>query len=208
MKFYVWQPPALSLTTGGTEQAHKTINGGGCRGVVDRQARFGLGKGGRNLWCIPAVQGSFKLDENSFASFMVLHNLSFLLLDNAYEGKKLSISARSLPGLLELNIGGAPQLNQVEIEEGALGSLVKLATTDCPELKSLPHGIEYLGALEELYLINAADEFIGMLMQESETNECKEELMKISHIRKVIVESTEKNFWKRIVSRNVNEFVG
>ncbi|KAF8711214.1 hypothetical protein HU200_029230 [Digitaria exilis] len=149
-----------------------------------------------------------KLDEDSFSSLAELHSLCFLELDNAYEGKKLSISARSLPGLLELNIGGAPQLNQVEIEEGALGSLVKLATTDCPELKSLPHGIEYLGALEELYLINAADEFIGMLMQESETNECKEELMKISHIRKVIVESTEKNFWKRIVSRNVNEFAG
>jgi len=57
-------------------------------------------------------------------------------------------------------------------------------------------------------LYDTADEFIGMLRQEPEANECKEELKKISHIRIVIVRSTEKNFWQRIVSRNGNEFSG
>jgi len=149
-----------------------------------------------------------KLDENSFPSLMVLSNLCFLSLCKAYDGKTLCFSAQSFPRLTKLRILGAVQLNQIQIAEDALGSLVMLRILECPELKRLPHGIEYLTALDELYLFDTADEFIGMLRQEPEANECKEELKKISHIRIVIVRSTEKNFWQRIVSRNGNEFSG
>ncbi|CAL4989083.1 unnamed protein product [Urochloa decumbens] len=141
-----------------------------------------------------------KLDENTFPNLMVLHNLYFLALHKAYDGKTLCFSKHSFPRLRELCISSAPQLNQVEIEEDALVSLVTLWISGCPELKRLPRGIQYLAAQEELYLENTTDEFIEMLRQESEANDCKEELMKISHIREVIVESTEKNFWRRIVS--------
>uniref|UniRef100_K3ZMV3 NB-ARC domain-containing protein n=1 Tax=Setaria italica TaxID=4555 RepID=K3ZMV3_SETIT len=125
-----------------------------------------------------------KLDENSFPNFMVLRNLCFLTFFNAYDGKALCFSAQSFPSQRELEIRGASQLDQVEIEEDALGSLNKLRFSECLELmKRLPHGIEYLTALDELDLIDDADEFTEMLRQESEADECKEELMKINHVR-------------------------
>ncbi|CAO2152769.1 unnamed protein product [Urochloa humidicola] len=151
---------------------------------------------------------SSKLDENSFPNIMVLRNLCFLGLIKAYDGRTLCFSKQSFPRLRELQIMGALQLNQVEIEEDALGSLVRLLFLECPKLKCLPRGIELLTTLDELYMENSADEFTEMLRQEHESNECKEELMKISHIRKIIIVATEKNFWRRIVSRKGNEFSG
>ncbi|CAO2148087.1 unnamed protein product [Urochloa humidicola] len=149
-----------------------------------------------------------KLDEKSFPNLMVLQNLCFLALFKAYDGKTLCFSEQSFPRLRELHISGAPKLNQFEIEKDALGSLVTLWFSACPELKRLPYGIEYLTSLDELYMRNAADDFIDMLRQEGESNECNEELTKISHIRKVLIVSTEKNFWRRIVSRKGNESSG
>ena len=148
---------------------------------------------------------SSKLDENSFRTLMVLCNLRKLALFKAYDGNKLCFCAQTFPRLTELHIMGAPQLNQVKIEEDALGNLVELSFSVCPELKCLPHGIEYLEALDELYLEDVADELIEIFRQEGEANECKEELLKITNIREVIVTSTDKDFWRRIVSRKGNE---
>lgn len=66
-------------------------------------------------------------------------------------------------------------------------SLVRLVFSECPELKSLLHGIEYLKALEELRLEGVAEELLHKHWQETE------ELMKISHIRNVTVVLTQKN---------------
>jgi disease resistance protein RPM1 len=149
-----------------------------------------------------------KLDENSFPNLMVLRNLRSLHLSKAYDGKTLCFSAQSFPRLKVLCIWGAPQLSQVEIEEDALGSLVKLYFSGCPELKRLPRGIEYLTTLNELYLEDAADELIKILRQEGEANECKENLMKISHIRVVLFSATGEDFWQRIVTSEGNAFAG
>lgn len=137
-----------------------------------------------------------KLDEDSFSSLAELHSLCFLELGNAYDGKKLYFSALSFPTLQKLGVWGAPQLNRVEIEEGGLKKLVKLWFLDCPELKHLPHGIEYLTFLEDLYLYDTAHELIQKLRQES--NECNELHMKIGHIKRVSVKLTEENTWERI----------
>ncbi|CAD6257736.1 unnamed protein product [Miscanthus lutarioriparius] len=142
-----------------------------------------------------------KLDENSFPSLMVLRNLCLLRLLNAYDGKTLCFSAQSFPRLRELYILGARELSQVEIEEDALGSLVKLQFLGCPEMKRLPRGIKDLSTLDELCFVDAAAELIKILRQEGEANECKEELMKISHIRRVRFSVTGENFWRRIVTR-------
>ncbi|KAL6658512.1 hypothetical protein ACP70R_004098 [Stipagrostis hirtigluma subsp. patula] len=142
--------------------------------------------------------GFSKLDEDSFSSLMVLRGLCYLELAEAYDGKKLYFPAQSFPRLRELNIWTALQLSQVEIEEGALESLVELWFSDCPELKHLPHGIEYLTSLEQLYLRDTAEELIERLRWGSEANECNEERMKISHIKKVTVQLTEKRIWARI----------
>jgi disease resistance protein RPM1 len=141
-----------------------------------------------------------KLDENSFPSLMVLCNLCFLDLSKAYDGKTLCFPVQSFPRLRKLQIECAPQLSQVEIEDGALRSLVELQFARCPELKRLPRGIEYLMALDELYLDEVAGELIKILRQEGEANECKEELMKIRHIRMVAFCATGEQFLQRFVT--------
>ncbi|CAL4994366.1 unnamed protein product [Urochloa decumbens] len=109
---------------------------------------------------------SSKLDEESFSCFTVLHNLCFLDLSKAYDGKKLEFCALSFPRVRQLRVCDAPQLNQVKIEEGALENLVELVFSDCPELNSLPDGIEYLTTLEELRLLDIAEELIEKLRKE------------------------------------------
>jgi hypothetical protein len=137
-----------------------------------------------------------KLDEDAFSSLMVLRGLCFLEHGNAYDGKKLCFSALSFPALKKLGIWGAPQLSQVEIEEGGLRNLVKLWFLQCPELKCLPNGIECLTSLEDLYLYDTAQELIEKLRRE--VNECSELYMKIRHIRRVSVKLTKENMWERI----------
>ncbi|CAO2141156.1 unnamed protein product [Urochloa humidicola] len=139
-----------------------------------------------------------KLDEDSFSCLMVLRSLCFLQLRKAYDGTKLYFSALSFPRLRTLALWGSPQLNEVRIEEGALKSLVDLVFSECPDLNQLPHGIEYLTALEELYLLDIAVELIEKLRLERKGNQCNEEFMKIRHIKKIVVRLTEKNIWERI----------
>jgi disease resistance protein RPM1 len=117
------------------------------------------------------VLGLSKLDEESLSSLVVLHGLCSLELEKAYDGKKLSFPAHSFPRLQILVIWDAPQLDQVNMEEGALASLFKLRFIECPELKCLPRGIENLAALEVLHLEDTAEELIEKLMQKCNADE-------------------------------------
>jgi disease resistance protein RPM1 len=119
--------------------------------------------------------GFSKLDEESFSCLVVLHGLCRLHLGKAYDGKKLFFPQHSFPRLQNLVIWGAAQLDQVNMEEGALASLVELVFVECPELKCLPRGIEKLAALEELFLRDTAEELIEKLMQKRDEDECNKE---------------------------------
>jgi disease resistance protein RPM1 len=139
-----------------------------------------------------------EIDEASFPGLLMLRNLCSLALINAFEGKKLHFCAGSFPKLRYLFVHNAPRLNQSVIEEGAMQCLALLVFRDCPELKLLPHGIEHLTGLEELRLEEASEELLNRLQQKGEPNECSEDLLKISHIRKVTVELTKKGISERI----------
>ncbi|CAO2148083.1 unnamed protein product [Urochloa humidicola] len=142
---------------------------------------------------------SSKLNEDAFSSLVMLPSLCFLgLYNEAYNGKIMCFSGQSFPRLRRLEILGASQLNQVKIEKGALESLAVLVFSRCRELKHLPHGIEYITNLEELYMTDTAEELIEKLTQGAKSYKCNEEYIKIRHIRKVVVRLTEKNKWKRI----------
>ncbi|GJN07354.1 hypothetical protein PR202_ga25178 [Eleusine coracana subsp. coracana] len=130
---------------------------------------------------------SSKLDEDFFSGLLSLHGLYSLAFNMAYDGKKMHFPVLPFPKLQELYIQGAPELSQVEIEEGALKSLVLLELSGCPELKCLPRGTEYLTALEELCLLDTSEELIEKLRQERDADACNEELMKIRQIRRVVV---------------------
>ncbi|KAK1630006.1 hypothetical protein QYE76_004321 [Lolium multiflorum] len=139
-----------------------------------------------------------KIDEGSFSGLLMLRNLCSLALIDAFEGKKLHFCAGSFPKLRYLFVHNAPRLNQSEIEEGSMQCLALLVFRDCPELKLLPHGIEHLTGLEELRLEEASEELLNKLQQKGNPNECSEDLLKISRIRKVTVELTKKGISERI----------
>jgi disease resistance protein RPM1 len=99
-----------------------------------------------------------RIDQESFSYLLMLRGLCHLALIKAYEGEKLHFSARSFPQLRSLSILGAPQLHQVEIEEGAMPSLALLMFRDCPELKSIPPDIEHLRDLKQVSLQRTSEE--------------------------------------------------
>ncbi|CAD6257744.1 unnamed protein product [Miscanthus lutarioriparius] len=132
-----------------------------------------------------------RLDEDSFSSLKVLHGLQCLMLNKAYNGKTMYLPSQAFPRLRVLRIWGAPQINQIIIEEGALASLVELVLSDCQNMKCLPQGIEYLRTLEELYLEDTAEELVEKLRDGCKENPWNKELQKIMHIRKVFVKLTK-----------------
>jgi disease resistance protein RPM1 len=139
-----------------------------------------------------------KIDEESFSSLLVLRGLCNLSLVNAFDGKKLHFTAGCFPRLHLLSIWHAPQLNQVQIEQGAMSNLAELYFQVCHKLKFLPQGIEYLINLVELHLDDTSEELLERVQQNVEPNECMDDLMNISHIRKVIVRQSKKGIHERI----------
>lgn len=139
-----------------------------------------------------------KLDENSFCSLLTLGGLYHLSLLKAYNGERLHFSARSFPKLRYLGIWDAPNLNKVEVEEGAMQNLVELKFISCPEFKVLPHGIEHLTALQKLCLEETSEVLVEKLLKKREPNEKNEDLEKISHIKNVTVRLIQKGIFERI----------
>ncbi|OAY62993.1 Disease resistance protein RPM1 [Ananas comosus] len=117
-----------------------------------------------------------KLDEDTFPHLQALPALMSLELIDAYDGMKLHFQATSFPKLKKLSIAGARKLSRVEIERGAMASLNKLCLQHCPEQKELPHGIEYLTTLQDLYIGFPAEELVELLLGEGEgdhSNDCR-----------------------------------
>ncbi|XP_078168027.1 disease resistance protein RPM1-like [Carex rostrata] len=88
------------------------------------------------------------LDENSFSCLQGIHSLTNLYLRWAYEGNELCFDEMSFLMLRKLEVKVAPHLERIEINEGAMPNLVELYISDCPGLKELPRGIEYLSKLK------------------------------------------------------------
>nr|XP_025876778.1 disease resistance protein RPM1-like [Oryza sativa Japonica Group] len=142
------------------------------------------------------VMAFSKLDQDSLYSLQMLHGLCFLHLMRAFEGEKLHFCAESFPKLRTLRVWDAPNLRQIEIEESAMQSLARLTLRDCPELMTIPDGIEHLAALEELHLEQVSEDLIEKLRRKG--GEPSKDLLKINYIRKVTVRVIHKNIWERI----------
>jgi len=110
------------------------------------------------------------IDDESFSNLLVLRGLCHLTLIKAFGGKKLHFTAGCFPKLRFLSIWHAPQLNRVQIEEGAMASLAELNFEACHELKCLPQGIEHLTNLEELYLRDTSEELRKKLWRKGKPN--------------------------------------
>ncbi|XP_020080722.1 disease resistance protein RPM1-like [Ananas comosus] len=123
-----------------------------------------------------------KLDEDTFPYLQALSAFMYLEIFGAYDGMKLHFQATSFPKLKKLAILDAPNLSQVEIERGAMASLNKLHLHSCPELKELPHGIEYLTTLKDLYIFYPAEELVELLLGGGEGDRGNDWRTRVRHI--------------------------
>ncbi|TVU26259.1 hypothetical protein EJB05_28796, partial [Eragrostis curvula] len=107
-----------------------------------------------------------------------------------FDGVKVPRGMRNLTGLHALQQVNASLETLCDV--AALTELRTFSVSECPELKCVPRGIENVAALEELYLVDTAEELIEKLRQKHEADESNKELMKISHIRKISEHASNK----------------
>ncbi|KAM3360502.1 hypothetical protein P3S68_020214 [Capsicum galapagoense] len=93
-----------------------------------------------------------KLMDNAIDTLQDLPNLVTLVLDQAYDGEKLTFRAGGFEKLKELQIMNSTKLRQMKVEEGAMPSLEKLEMRNCRLMEELPLGIEHLSKLQYLLL--------------------------------------------------------
>ncbi|XP_038984033.1 disease resistance protein RPM1-like [Phoenix dactylifera] len=110
------------------------------------------------------------LVEDPIQSLSQLRDLVWLKLHRAYDGQRLWFRAGWFPNLKRLLLYDMPQLNQVEIEDGAMARLEYLDLVGLPALKDVPRGIEYLTSLQELYLKDLHPEFRGRFEESDDKN--------------------------------------
>ncbi|KAM3201265.1 hypothetical protein P3L10_033628 [Capsicum annuum] len=93
-----------------------------------------------------------KLMDNAIDTLQDLPNLVTLVLDQAYDGEKLTFRTGGFEKLKELQIMNSTKLRQMKVEEGAMPSLEKLEMRNCRLMEELPLGIEHLSKLQYLLL--------------------------------------------------------
>ncbi|KAK8662496.1 hypothetical protein V6N13_092069 [Hibiscus sabdariffa] len=107
--------------------------------------------------------------------------LRVLILEyNAYEGSKMICSANGFPQLHSLQMDGLAELEEWEIEEGAMPQLQSLCLWKISKLKMIPEGLRYITTLQQLKL-----EYMGTsLKQRIENKDEKEgeDFYKMRHI--------------------------
>eukprot|EP00268_Persea_americana_P060792 TRINITY_DN761_c0_g1_i5.p1 TRINITY_DN761_c0_g1~~TRINITY_DN761_c0_g1_i5.p1 ORF type:complete len:928 (-),score=152.29 TRINITY_DN761_c0_g1_i5:554-3337(-) len=106
-----------------------------------------------------ALKGSH-LKEDPLSSLEALPNLTLLRLIMAYVGEELCFRHGCFLKLKALAISEIPKLYLIKIENGSMTRIEKLYLGECPELKRIPEGMQYLTGLQELRLFNMSEELI------------------------------------------------
>ncbi|XP_034706540.1 disease resistance protein RPM1-like isoform X5 [Vitis riparia] len=135
------------------------------------------------------------LSENATTILQFLPNLKYLLMGDAYKGKRMEIEffrAGGFPKLEYLTIASDDLVEWTEIEEGALPSLKQLSFSNCTRLMVLPEGLQHVTTLQILDLLNVHEDLIRRLSPNGGP-----ENYKIKHIPWVtyIGDMTSQGFW-------------
>ncbi|KAG2725844.1 hypothetical protein I3760_01G085100 [Carya illinoinensis] len=106
-----------------------------------------------------------------FPNLKILH-LGFL----AYTGKKIICSVRGFPQLQSLILCGLRDLEVWEVEEGSMPKLCHLKIDDCYNLRMIPAGLQFVGNLQKLEIVNMHSSF------EERLGEGGQDFYKIRHV--------------------------
>ncbi|RWR73997.1 disease resistance protein RPM1-like protein [Cinnamomum micranthum f. kanehirae] len=115
------------------------------------------------------------LKEDPLSSLEALPNLMTLRLIMAYVGEELCFRHGCFLRLKVLAIYYIPKLNIIKIENGSMTRIEKLFLKECPELRRIPEGLQYLTTLQELGLIDMSEELIQRI-------KAGDELVNLLHI--------------------------
>ncbi|KAF3952653.1 hypothetical protein CMV_021812 [Castanea mollissima] len=83
----------------------------------------------------------------------ILEKLPYLRVLRGWEafiGKQMVCSEKGFPQLKSLLLRGLPNLQEWTVEAGAMPSLCRLEITDCNKLETVPDGLKFVSALQEL----------------------------------------------------------
>ncbi|KAF7093000.1 hypothetical protein CFC21_095439 [Triticum aestivum] len=106
-----------------------------------------------------------QLIEEPLPSLSCLSNLTFLDFTKAYNGEQLAFFTGWFPKLKILYLIDLPNLNQLQIQQGAMASLEKLYLINLSSLMEVSPGIEFLVPLQRLVFYEISNEFLMLLRQ-------------------------------------------
>ncbi|XXG49118.1 hypothetical protein AAC387_Pa02g3385 [Persea americana] len=109
---------------------------------------------------IQAPNGMFNLSCLQSLFSIALPNLMHLRLVKAYVGEELCFRHGCFLKLKTYLISEIPALNMIKIENGSMTCIKILYLKECPELKRIPEGMQYLTSLQELGLMDMSEELI------------------------------------------------
>eukprot|EP00268_Persea_americana_P016734 TRINITY_DN17955_c0_g1_i1.p2 TRINITY_DN17955_c0_g1~~TRINITY_DN17955_c0_g1_i1.p2 ORF type:complete len:132 (+),score=22.88 TRINITY_DN17955_c0_g1_i1:426-821(+) len=101
-----------------------------------------------------------QVNDDPLSSFQALPNLVYLYLIKAYVGKELCIRCGCLLKLKKFGFFHLPLLDRINIEEESKNCIEEIVLGSCPELKSVPEGMQHLTILQSLFLKDMSGEFL------------------------------------------------
>lgn len=129
---------------------------------------------------------SSELRQDSIPFLGELPNLMYLhLVNEAFIEETIFFHGGLFSKLKWLMLRKLNHLNQVEIEKGALISLMHLSLIDCPNLMMVPLGIENLQNLQLFGLSGMPEELTSRLRRKSESKQNQEDLHRVNHIQDI-----------------------
>ncbi|CAN4077298.1 unnamed protein product [Withania somnifera] len=99
-------------------------------------------------------------DQDPISCISQLPSLEHLVLVNAYTSKKQMLFESGFQKLEDLHISCLPELDEMVFLEGVMPNLVRLHIHNCPKLKEVPVGLQYLTNLERMNLKAISSELI------------------------------------------------
>ncbi|KAM3196351.1 hypothetical protein ACQJBY_072183 [Aegilops geniculata] len=118
---------------------------------------------GQNLYSL-ALSWS-QLTEDPLPYLSPLSNLTYLQFTRAYTGEKLTFLTGWFPKLKFLHLRDMPNLNRLEIEQGTMVSLERLALVNLESMMEVPLGIKFLMPLQYVGFHEITGYFLMLLQQ-------------------------------------------
>ncbi|KAK4743562.1 hypothetical protein SAY87_001563 [Trapa incisa] len=118
------------------------------------------------------------LKDDPLISLQNLPNLVHLELEKVYDWKVLHFKAKGFKKLQKLGLDNYVGLRGIEVEGGAMPSLVQLIIQRCKVLRNVPVGIEYLTTLKLLEFFDVHDELVMKLEHDDQS----QDYQRVAHI--------------------------